>query len=97
MESNANPMGDVFVMWDGTTYSTLSAAPGTSGNGGVNTGALAGYVKEASGPDGVEAWAGNAFTTNSNTVQFGTNVPEPATMSLLIIGGIGALLRRRTA
>jgi hypothetical protein len=47
---------------------------------------------------GVDTSQGTTFTATYNDFQYGTGyVPEPATMSLLALGGVSMLIRRRRA
>jgi hypothetical protein len=100
-------VGDIFVKYTNAAGSTtLDAGAGLSSTGGVNTAALNAFTNETPGTPydtgtPIVSWAssgaGSATYVDGGGVVFNTATPEPATMSLLIIGGIGALLRRRTA
>jgi hypothetical protein len=86
-------LGDIWVNWDGTAP-VLETIGGAAGFNNFST-----WEANTTGAGtalayGISSSPGGIETIISNGVQFGA-VPEPATMSLLVLGGIGALLRRR--
>jgi hypothetical protein len=81
-------LGDLWVNWDGVTPVDVTPAALSSPN------ALETWVNNASGTSNTsKAYDSDGFTVVSSGVQFGA-APEPATLSLLALGGL-AMLRRR--
>jgi hypothetical protein len=84
-------LGDLWVNWNGTTPTLLSP----TGVKVTGTNDLSTWENNSTGAGTQLPWVDGTYTIVSNGVQFGAAIPEPATMSLLVLGGIGALLRRR--
>ncbi|HMD54740.1 MAG TPA: PEP-CTERM sorting domain-containing protein, partial [Phycisphaerae bacterium] len=92
-QSSPFDLGDIFVYWDGTTNQVLGIndAAGHSGQLQFNIDTFPTTSSAAVGVLGVAL-----FTADTNTVSF-VATPEPASLAVLCIGGIGLLARRKKA
>jgi hypothetical protein len=86
-------VGRYYCQYDGTSPANMTVAPLLSDFPTAIP--FATWVDNASGNSATyQNYMNEDLTAASNTIVF---APEPATMSLLALGGIGALLRRRNA
>ena len=74
-------VGTAYVIWDGVSAGLLTIVPGVTGSATPFS-----LIMQ----DG--SLVGQSATMTGGEIQF---LPEPATMALLAIGGLGLLLRRR--
>jgi hypothetical protein len=85
--------GQLFVQYNSGTTDVLSIQ-GATANGGVQAYNFSTWQGNSSGTGTAQNYFGGTYSESDASVTFNP-IPEPATMGLLLIGGIGALLRRR--
>jgi len=89
-------IGTMKFAFDGTATATLTSDPVYPGLPGHTLSTFQGNttIDDSGNGNGTAfSYTNDAMTFTSNTITF--SAPEPATMALLVVGGIGALLRRR--